>query len=531
MAANYTKIQTTLSSETLISRVLTALLEYAALSGTNHFRTLITVANAYDKTLTEDARAIGFDTAHYDTSMVPNVRALYRNYRGVIQSQSGWAGVLSREINLSDADKSVQAFITYRYENINLGEIHNIDKQGPFGGLYKQMQIDGQYIVSNYVQAAALTALGVTRGTLSDSSVIPSNFLSNCHTGTLTFKCTNESTTAPQLSVVNTIAPNSSASALSAGLPDGSNVVTAENPLTVNKSFDDMKVGLSSLTLIRPGLAAPTVTGDNVSTPLFSSVTVTSPYDGDCYKGIFYVRVTAQSTAPLWLIEFFSDSGLTNKVGAITTDTNIGSVALTKTLNSGSVLAFTFNRANAHTVLASFGQTLSISVDIKTPRIGDVWTMAITNNYNGLCATLIGKMWPGTLPAIPKKPGAATAALAGAGAGNVDNGTHSWKVTLVGPGGESPAGTGSNQINVANKAANGQISLTAIPVGAALTGVTSRNIYRTVAGDAGNYKLVGSIADNVTTTYTDNIADASLGGIAPTSTQWDDTLFTAFSIS
>lgn len=532
MAADWTKIQTTLAEELLISRVLTALLERAGQTGANYFRTMITTANAYDKALVEDNRAIGFDTTHYDTSMVPNVRSLIRNYRAIIQSQGGWGGVLAREINLADSDKNVLAFIVYRYESINLGEIHVTDRQGPLGAMYKQMVLDTQYVVSNYVSAGALTAQGSTRGSLDASTVTYQNFLSNCHTGTITFRCVNESTTAPQMQVFNTIAPNSAAGALPMGLPDGTSVISAENPLTINKAFDDMRTGLSGITLTRPGLAAPTITGDASGTPLFSSVTVTSPYDSDCFKGQFFVRVTAMPTSPLWLIEFFSNSGLTQKVGAITTDTNVGSVALSKTLNAGSVIAFTFNRANAHTVLPTAADTEEITIDIETPRVNDTWTMAITNSYNGLAATLLAKLWPIALPAIPKTAvTACTAALAGAGAGNVDNGTHSYKVTFVGPGGESPLNATSNVLNVVDKTVNGKVSLTAIPVGGVGTGVVSRNIYRTVAGNGGSYKLLTSIADNVTTIYTDNTSDASLGGVGPTATQWDDSLFTAFSIS
>lgn len=531
MAVNYTKLQATLGAETLITRVLTALLERSGQTGTNYFRSMITETNCYDKTLVEDARAIGFDTSHLDGSMMPNLRALFRNYRGVIQSQAGWSGVLAREINLSDADKAVINYIVYRYENTNLGEIHVVARNGPLGALYNQMVLDGYTVVSNYVSYGALTALGNTRGILDDTLLTASVFQSNCHTGTLTLKCVNESTTAPQMQVTLTIAPNNNSSALPIGLPDGTTVINAENLLTVNKSYDDLRLGISGLILNRTNLATPTVTGDSAGTPLFSSVSVTTPYDGDCFKGQFFVRITRQAVAPIWYLEYFSDSGLTNKVGSQYTDTSVGSVVLAKTLNSGSVVTFTLNRANAATVLPTAGDDESITIDIKTPRLNDTWTMALSNSYTGLAATLIAKLWPGTLPAVPKTPAACTGALAGAGAGNVNNGTHSYKITLVGPGGESPASPTSNVVTVTDLAVNGRVALTSIPVGAASTGVTSRNIYRTVAGDAGSYKLVGSIADNVTTTYQDNVADSSLGAVAPTTLQWSDTLFTAFSIS
>lgn len=110
-------------------------------------------------------------------------------------------------------------------------------------------------------------------------------------------------------------------------------------------------------------------------------------------------------------------------------------------------------------------------------------------------------------------PIACTAALAGGGAGNVDDGTHSYKITFVTASGESTGGTKSNVVTVADKAADGKVSLTSIPVGP--SSVTSRKIYRTVAGDTGNHKLVDTISDNTTTTYTDNTADGSLGADSP----------------
>lgn len=111
-------------------------------------------------------------------------------------------------------------------------------------------------------------------------------------------------------------------------------------------------------------------------------------------------------------------------------------------------------------------------------------------------------------------PGACTGALAGAGAGNVDDGTHSYKITFLNIHGETEGGASSNVVTVADKATDGKISLTAIPTGP--TGITSRKIYRTVAGDTGNHKLVATLSDNTTTTYTDNTADAGLGADVPT---------------
>jgi hypothetical protein len=110
-------------------------------------------------------------------------------------------------------------------------------------------------------------------------------------------------------------------------------------------------------------------------------------------------------------------------------------------------------------------------------------------------------------------PGAPTVGAPVAG-GSVDLGLHRYKVTFVTANGETTGGTASSQVNVTTGGTQ-TVPLTAIPVGA--TGTTARKIYRTVTGDTGSYLLVGTIADNTTTTYNDTTADASLGVAAPIS--------------
>lgn len=110
-------------------------------------------------------------------------------------------------------------------------------------------------------------------------------------------------------------------------------------------------------------------------------------------------------------------------------------------------------------------------------------------------------------------PGIITVALASpAIAGNVTAGAHRWLATFVTADGETQAGTVSAAVTVADAAVNGKVELTAIPIGGAL--VTSRKLHRTAANGS-TYLLLATLADNTTTTYTDNIADASLGAGAP----------------
>lgn len=111
-------------------------------------------------------------------------------------------------------------------------------------------------------------------------------------------------------------------------------------------------------------------------------------------------------------------------------------------------------------------------------------------------------------------PGAATAALAGAGAGNLFAGAYKYKITFLSTLGETAVGTVSNTVTVVNSGTDGQITLTGIPTSPNGT-VTARNIYRTFAGGSDFY-FDHQIPDNTTTTYTDNNGSGSLTYSAPT---------------
>lgn len=120
-------------------------------------------------------------------------------------------------------------------------------------------------------------------------------------------------------------------------------------------------------------------------------------------------------------------------------------------------------------------------------------------------------------------PGAmlAPALVAPPAAGNVDNGSHRYLVTFVTVNGETEAGAQSAAVVVADKTVNGKVQLTGVPLGG--TAVIARKIYRTIAAGAA-FLLLVTIADNTTTTYLDNTADAGLGAGAPAVNTTDDGL-------
>ncbi len=105
-------------------------------------------------------------------------------------------------------------------------------------------------------------------------------------------------------------------------------------------------------------------------------------------------------------------------------------------------------------------------------------------------------------------PGACTATKAAGIA--LEIGYYEWAITFVTANGETIAGARSDETTTSG---NQKVNLTAIPTGPA--GTTARKIYRTVVGGAGDLKLVGTIPDNVTTSFLDDVPDGSLGAVVP----------------
>ena len=153
----------------------------------------------------------------------------------------------------------------------------------------------------------------------------------------------------------------------------------------------------------------------------------------------------------------------------------------------------------------------------------------LPSEINQIVDALKGQSDAGTLTLLSplSAPGAPTVAVNPA-AGNL-NGAYTYKITFItgvvkSDGtldivGETSGGTTSASVNPVNQ----QVDLTNIPIGP--TGTIGRRIYRTAAGGAdGTQKLVTTIEDNVTTVWTDNVADASLGATVPSTNTTGTTL-------
>lgn len=107
-------------------------------------------------------------------------------------------------------------------------------------------------------------------------------------------------------------------------------------------------------------------------------------------------------------------------------------------------------------------------------------------------------------------PPTTTMSVVSAGAG-VLSGTYSWKVTFVNSQLVESNGGPATTFTVAAKA----VTLTSIPTGLPSFGVAQRYIYRTVTSGI-TYMRVATLANNTTSSFTDNVSDASLTTNMPT---------------
>lgn len=211
------------------------------------------------------------------------------------------------------------------------------------------------------------------------------------------------------------------------------------------------------------------------------------------------------------------------------------------------------------------GGTVSVPVSVKNNK-GRINLSSIPISSHG---SVTGRKIYRNLGKVPAPPSAPSATLLSESGGSVDVGVWSYAVTFITGGtgsGETTLSPASNQVPVAGVQTGwrvenfvnaipiftgfAQIQVTGIPL-SSRSDVVGRRLYRRngsgpfqfikqfndnttasyldtirTAGqtapssngsaDSTEYRLVGTIADNVTTTFEDNISDASLGALLPT---------------
>lgn len=133
-------------------------------------------------------------------------------------------------------------------------------------------------------------------------------------------------------------------------------------------------------------------------------------------------------------------------------------------------------------------------------------------NSDGVTKMLIFAINCNNSATAPSNPPIAAVPTLVAGSG-LGIGAYKYKITFVTGAGETQGGT---EFSITTTTGNQQVLLSQLPTGGG--NVTGRKIYRTVVGGAtGAEKLVTTINDNTTLTYTDVLADGSLGANVPTS--------------
>lgn len=389
---SYTTLQTQMAAELVKSRKIHALREHARLAdNANYDRRLLVQTNGYSTSDNEEAAAYAHATNYLDRTLVPALEDQFRRLRSTIQDPTGFFGVLAAEISAKAEDIAIGA-IEYEYLDTD-GAITITSRKGLLGALRRQMELDGEYVTPNVVTPGSLTAKAGNVGSLTGTTL---TFEGHCPSGTFTFKCVDESVSAPKFEVSLKLVTGSK-------LADGVPTLEADNRLQPEKAFSDGPTGCSAMVLTRSGLASPTESGDGHA--LFSSTSFTTPKTGDCTAGRFFVTVT-RLAGNAWDIVFYKDSALTEVVGrgldnatsAAPTGTSSTSTC-TAVLANGTIVAFTFSKANAHSNLANVGDDdTDIYFDIATPRLGDEWTLAVTNDYAGNFATKILHLWRVSLP-------------------------------------------------------------------------------------------------------------------------------------
>ena len=172
------------------------------------------------------------------------------------------------------------------------------------------------------------------------------------------------------------------------------------------------------------------------------------------------------------------------------------------------------NWVSIHDTIAYVGtDTAGTWTSIRTGLTAGKRTSFVT--YKDLCIASNGYdnpwVYDGATDNVTWELGSCKAIVATASTGSLDTSAeYSYQVVITVSGADYICGAVSNVVNSGTAKAN---SLSQIPLGP--TGTTARKVYRTDGGASPgthtNFKLLATISDNTTVTYTDTIGDASLG--------------------
>lgn len=385
MALNHTTHQVQLGAIFKVIRKIKNFLDDCRnASDASDDRRLLSVSNGFQQSDSDQAKIYGRHVGHFDGAKTGALRGLWTGYRALFENSEDYGGLLRKAIGMS-ADEIAGGAIEYDYDITSVpGQVTIIGRRGLWGALYRAFDEDDYKVVANAIGFGTFTAGAQNRGAI--LTVTSMTGLSHALPGILRLICTDESVTAPKLSLVNVLDPV---------LPDGTQEVAADNQITPEKAYADGPTAISC-TLTRPGLAAPVEAGDAGN--LFASTTISTPKTADMNGGVLYIRVLRQ-TDPDWLIEFYNSSARTRKVGSTTVDGTSGTVAIDYELQNGTRFQTTFSKANAATLLTAVGdEDADITFDIQTPRLGDTFYRSVTNDAAGSFSWMLALLRRVSLP-------------------------------------------------------------------------------------------------------------------------------------
>lgn len=348
------------------------------------------LAAVIDQTISAEKSFYNDEVDFFVGTALNNMRNTFKSARSQAQSFDDFFGLIATGLGLSNI-QTVQGGINYIYDTTLLdGTIMIADWQGPLGYLHRDMLQTATYVKPCTMTPGSFTAFQANKGVLAKTSLTALSQIPD--QSRIFFKCVNANTSAPQLQVYSQLAKT-------LAWPDGTTYFTARNNLTCEKVYNDGLLGLSTVVLTRPGIASPVLSGDPFT--LFTLVSFTNPQESDMNGGVLQTRVTRQGTVGQeWLIEFFSSSARTNKVGAVVIGGTSGTFAVTNLpMRSGTIVNFTFDRTKAQTNYGTPGNLLdTVAWNIQTPQLGDYWYLDITNGKDGNFAWQTGLIWQWTPP-------------------------------------------------------------------------------------------------------------------------------------
>lgn len=289
-----------------------------------------------------------------------------------------------------DADLATAAveteMVDYVHEVLANGQVNLLKRTGKLGALHNDMVDNSENVVENTVIFGALTPEDDNRGTMV-FDVSP-----NGSDHSLTGKVT--------LEILSDVIGLTTASILyefDRQRVDRTELEAGDFQPVIGQSFVNGFTGLD-FTLGQGTIIETDPTG------FITVPAVATPSSGDPDAGgNYFLKITRRSVGPIWLLELFNlaDRDPGDKVGSDTSDTTVGTDAISIVCNNGSVVTFTFNRVTAAANIVVGTPDESVIIDIDNPREGDKFTFTVSNDEVGEYATKLANIHPASFPSGP----------------------------------------------------------------------------------------------------------------------------------